>query len=89
MDIDYLNLKEVGGETVETTEKCYCLEMFRKTDPNVQGECLKMKCGRYKLEEKRKVEWKTQYIKGNIEKRRKLMNQENMQLTIMIAINNP
>ena len=48
MDIDYLNLKEVGGETVETTERCYCLEMFRKKDPNVQGECLKMKCGRYK-----------------------------------------
>jgi hypothetical protein len=46
----------VGGETVETTEKCYCLEMFRKTDPNAQGECLKMKCGRYRLEEKRKVD---------------------------------
>lgn len=54
MDIDYLNLKEVGGETVETTEKCYCLEMFRKTDPNVQGECLKMKCGRYRIEKRRK-----------------------------------
>ena len=56
MDIDYLNLKEVGGETVETTEKCYCLEMFRKTDPNVQGECLKMKCGRYRIEKRRKVD---------------------------------
>ena len=41
---------------METTEKCYCLEMFRKTDPNVQGECLKMKCGRYKIEERRKVD---------------------------------
>ena len=56
MDIDYLNLKEVGEETVETTEKCYCLEMFRKTDPNVQGECLKMKCGRYRIEKRRKVD---------------------------------
>jgi hypothetical protein len=27
--------------------------MFRKKDPNVQGECLKMKCGRYKLEMRR------------------------------------
>ena len=56
MDLDYLNLKEVGGETVETAEKCYCLEMFRKTDPNVQGECLKMKCGRYRIEKRRKVD---------------------------------
>ena len=38
---------------METTDKCYCLDMFRKTDPNVKGECLKMKCGRYKLEKKR------------------------------------
>ena len=28
--------------------------MFRKKDPNVQGECLKMQCGRYKLEMRRK-----------------------------------
>ena len=54
MEIDYLNLKEVGGDTVETTESCYCLEMFRKTDPNVKGECLKMKCGRYRIEKRRK-----------------------------------
>ena len=38
---------------METTDKCYCLDMFRKKDPNVQGECLKMKCGRYKLEMRR------------------------------------
>lgn len=41
---------------METTEKCYCLEMFRKKDPNVQGECLKMKCGRYRIEKRRKVD---------------------------------
>ncbi|MBB6445573.1 hypothetical protein [Bacillus benzoevorans] len=35
---------------METTEKCYCLEMFRKTNPDAQGECLKMQCGRYKIE---------------------------------------
>ena len=63
MDIDYPNLKEVGGETVETTERCYCLEMFRKTDPNVQGECLKMKCGRYKIEKRRKVDGKPSTLK--------------------------
>ena len=39
---------------MEMTEKCYCLEMFRKKDPNVQGECLKMQCGGYKIEERRK-----------------------------------
>jgi hypothetical protein len=39
---------------METTDTCYCLEMFRKKDPNVQGECLKMQCGRYKLEMRRK-----------------------------------
>ena len=44
----------MGEETVETTEKCYCLEMFRKTDANVQGECLKMECGRYRIEKRRK-----------------------------------
>ena len=70
MDTDDLILKEMGGETVETTERCYCLEMFQKTDPNAQGECLKMQCGRYKLEKRREAGdiRKTQYIKGNAEK---------------------
>lgn len=40
----------MGGETVETTERCYCLDMFRKKDPDAHNECLKMGCGRYKLE---------------------------------------
>ncbi len=55
MDTDDLILKEMGGETMETTERCYCLEMFQKTDPNAQGECLKMQCGRYKLEKRREA----------------------------------
>ena len=50
---DNLILKGAGGDTVETPEICYCLEMFRKKDPNVQGECLKMQCGRYKVEKRR------------------------------------
>ena len=41
---------------METTEIYYCLEMFRKTDPNAQGECLKMKCGRYKIEKRRRAD---------------------------------
>lgn len=43
----------MGGETVEIAEICYCLEMFRKKDPDVKGECLKMQCGRYKIEKRR------------------------------------
>ena len=61
---------------METTERCYCLEMFRKTDPNVQGECLKMKCGRYKLEEKRKLEGKPKTLKEILrEKKEKKVNE--------------
>lgn len=41
---------------METSEECYCLEMFRKKDPNVKGECLKMQCGRYKIEKRRKTD---------------------------------
>ena len=70
MDIGYLNLKEVGGETVETTERCYCLEMFRKKDPNVQGECLKMKCGRYKIEKRRKVDGKPSTLKEKLREKK-------------------
>jgi hypothetical protein len=31
--------------------KCYCLEIFRKKfGPEVQGKCLEMSCGRYRIE---------------------------------------
>ena len=45
-----------------------------KKDPNVQGECLKMKCGRYKIEKRRKVDGKPNTLKEILRERRKLMN---------------
>ena len=31
--------------------KCYCLEIFRKKyGDHVQGNCLKLSCGRYRIE---------------------------------------
>lgn len=40
---------------METTDQCYCLELFRRSDPNAQMECLKMQCGRYKWEKRREA----------------------------------
>ena len=56
LKIDDLNFQKSEWIAMETTDTCYCLEMFRKKDPNVQGECVKMQCGRYKLEMRRKSE---------------------------------
>ena len=86
MDIDYLNLKEVGGETVGTYERCYCLEMFPKKDPNVQGECLKMKCGRYKIEKRRNVDGKPSTLKEIL--REKKANELRRQMQLIIPKNN-
>ena len=44
--------------------------MFRKKDPNVQGECLKMKCGRYKIEKRRKVDGKPSTLKEILREKR-------------------
>jgi hypothetical protein len=47
-------LVQIGGKdfmTANKTEKCYCLEIFRKKYGNhVNGNCLKLACERYRRE---------------------------------------
>ena len=38
------------------TEKCYCLEIFKKKYGNqVQGKCLKLECARYRTEKEKEA----------------------------------
>ena len=43
-------------------EICHCLNLFRKTyGDHVQGDCLKLKCARYRTEKGKKVQTSLTY----------------------------
>jgi hypothetical protein len=44
-------------------EKCWCLEAFRKINPEVQGTCLKFSCARYRREKQKEGEINVQVSK--------------------------
>lgn len=47
-------------------DQCYCIEIFRKTHPDVEGACLKQTCGRWRREERKKEEESNEDSKRNV-----------------------